>query len=383
MLTDLDYELLSNYLDDALDSVQRADLETRLNDEAELRRELEALRGTVALINALPPRKAPRNFTLDARMARRPAAARRTFFSPVLVSALSAAAAVLLIGFGLLSLTSNQSAAPQAVSFGAQAQQGVAQVPTASPLEKTDNGIDDGSLALTTTEEAPSPVLGTVLSDTEAPTVDLLDQASGGGALLDTETPTVSLLFNQPNGSGEPTGTFSREQQDAQPPPASLPSDAVANAATLSDENTVDAPFFAPSVPVGTIEGYTTGFPGAESNVVQGQNAQTGAAEIAAQSNPAVAPTFVLPTQGALANLAQEAAQATIITAMPTPTEISTETATPTDTPVPPTPSLEPTALRTSEPASSVELTPLVSLIAGIILLLVALVFYLRSRRDA
>lgn len=69
MYQDRDYELLSAYLDDALEADERAALEARLETDAALRRELAALRQTVALIRALPTLKAPRNFTLTAAQA--------------------------------------------------------------------------------------------------------------------------------------------------------------------------------------------------------------------------------------------------------------------------------------------------------------------------
>jgi hypothetical protein len=73
-LSDTDAELLSAYLDNLLDEPERIALEARLATEEPLRRELAALRQTVALLNALPPRRAPRNYTLTPDMLRRPPA---------------------------------------------------------------------------------------------------------------------------------------------------------------------------------------------------------------------------------------------------------------------------------------------------------------------
>ena len=143
MLTDQDYELLSAYIDDALTEGERATLDGRLRAETELRRELEALRGTVALLNALPARKAPRDFTLDARMARRPAV-RRLVFSTVGFSAISALAAVFLIGFSLV-LLSGQNAprlASAPVSNGGGAPQPV-QWAGAKALDVGEFGIEE------------------------------------------------------------------------------------------------------------------------------------------------------------------------------------------------------------------------------------------------
>jgi len=64
-LTQQDAEQLSAYLDNMLTSPERAQLEARLDQNAFLRRELDAMRRTVQAINALPTLKAPRDFTLD------------------------------------------------------------------------------------------------------------------------------------------------------------------------------------------------------------------------------------------------------------------------------------------------------------------------------
>lgn len=71
-LTDQDYELLSAYIDGELPAAQQTALEARLEQDSTLRRELNGLRQTVALINQLPTLKAPRDFTLDATQTRSP-----------------------------------------------------------------------------------------------------------------------------------------------------------------------------------------------------------------------------------------------------------------------------------------------------------------------
>ncbi|MDX2078999.1 MAG: hypothetical protein SFZ02_21380, partial [bacterium] len=65
-----DLELLSAYLDNMLNEVERSALEIRLAQNEALRTELEALRATVALIKGLPTLKAPRNFTLTPAMVK-------------------------------------------------------------------------------------------------------------------------------------------------------------------------------------------------------------------------------------------------------------------------------------------------------------------------
>lgn len=67
---DNDRELLSAYLDEQIDSGERAYLEQRLTSDAALRSELEELRATTALLRGLPELTPPRSFTLDAAQVR-------------------------------------------------------------------------------------------------------------------------------------------------------------------------------------------------------------------------------------------------------------------------------------------------------------------------
>jgi hypothetical protein len=63
-----EWEALSAYLDDQLSAKERARLETRLNQAAELRSALEDLRRTRAVLRSQPRVRAPRNFTLTPDM---------------------------------------------------------------------------------------------------------------------------------------------------------------------------------------------------------------------------------------------------------------------------------------------------------------------------
>ncbi|MCA2002053.1 MAG: hypothetical protein LDL51_09330 [Chloroflexi bacterium] len=63
-----DIELLSLYLDGQLSSFESARLEARLSSDPELNSILNDLRVARGMLRQLPPRKAPRNFTLTRQM---------------------------------------------------------------------------------------------------------------------------------------------------------------------------------------------------------------------------------------------------------------------------------------------------------------------------
>lgn len=108
--SDSELELLSAYLDNALPQVERAALEQRLSAEPGLRRELEALQGTLAVLKNAPTLAPPRNFTLDpAQYRRQTPANRRILWLPV--SVIGAAAALLLVAL-IASQTLSNVAAP-------------------------------------------------------------------------------------------------------------------------------------------------------------------------------------------------------------------------------------------------------------------------------
>jgi anti-sigma factor RsiW len=68
-ITIRDWEALSAYLDNQLKTKDRVRLESRLNENPELRSALDELRRTRAVLRSQPRLRAPRNFTLTAEMA--------------------------------------------------------------------------------------------------------------------------------------------------------------------------------------------------------------------------------------------------------------------------------------------------------------------------
>lgn len=137
MLSDNDLELLSAYQDGALTETERVALEARLQAEPNLRRELARLRATVELVRGLPTLSAPRDFRLTPSQARQPVR-RSTILTSAAFSALSAAAAIVLlvVGLSLFRLPESQPMAAMAP--------GVVAIPTSAPTQLA-QALDDES----------------------------------------------------------------------------------------------------------------------------------------------------------------------------------------------------------------------------------------------
>ena len=117
-LSDRDYELISAYLDGEVDIRQRKVIKNRLAQDAQFKLAYEQLSQTRRLIRSQPLLRAPRNYTLSAKMLSASQTAPRTFLpSPLLLRTFSAfASLVFLVLFGLNWITVSRmiSAAPLA-----------------------------------------------------------------------------------------------------------------------------------------------------------------------------------------------------------------------------------------------------------------------------
>lgn len=97
-----DLELLSTYLDSALNAEEKQHLEARLSREPQLQAQLENLRKTKAMVGHLTRLHAPRNFTLTPDMVKVRQAKKQPFFGTLkLASSLAAILWVALFGVQL------------------------------------------------------------------------------------------------------------------------------------------------------------------------------------------------------------------------------------------------------------------------------------------
>lgn len=140
-LSEQDAELLSAYIDDMLRPIERAELESRLEDNVFLRDELIAMQQTVAWVNQLPRLKAPRNFTITAEDVQHsksqepPKKILRPNFAWT-VAGSAAAIIVILFGIGAVLMQPSMGAAP------AMEQQSIALQSTPAPDARSDDDVD-------------------------------------------------------------------------------------------------------------------------------------------------------------------------------------------------------------------------------------------------
>ncbi|MBI5669569.1 MAG: zf-HC2 domain-containing protein [Chloroflexi bacterium] len=214
-ITDQDLELLSAYLDGELTAAERSALDARLQREPELRRELDTLRATVGLIRALPPLKAPRDYTLDERLIR-PA---RLWIFPATAtfSAISAAAATLLLVLGVITLlTANApKSAPSAGAPQVAAQPTQQITPTAAAasemlaLSPALTLEAAGAAANDTTSKASATITSTDEEEQAAGGADTLRQAEPGALMLPAspQQPQEAAPSIMMESAALPTGT--------------------------------------------------------------------------------------------------------------------------------------------------------------------------------
>jgi anti-sigma factor RsiW len=98
-LTPQDWETLSTYLDGQLTETDKRQIQDLIALRPELKQGLEELRRTRAVLRAAPRRRAPRNFTLSAEMAKKARPRFRWGWTPSFSFASAMAALLLVLSF--------------------------------------------------------------------------------------------------------------------------------------------------------------------------------------------------------------------------------------------------------------------------------------------
>ncbi|MCU0463127.1 MAG: hypothetical protein MUF38_01010 [Anaerolineae bacterium] len=182
MLTDRDYDLISDYLDGALTDAQRATVESRLANDPEFAAELEGIRRTVALVKGLPELVAPRDFTLsrqqaldiDRELGRTPLAAppRPRLLPRRFLPLVSAAASTMLVLVGALALLT-----------------GPARTPSPSPASAIAMVAED---ALTLTKQGDEQATESQMTEESA--LAEIEQSTTETAFEESEAPAVMMV---------------------------------------------------------------------------------------------------------------------------------------------------------------------------------------------
>ncbi|MEF3273187.1 MAG: anti-sigma factor [Chloroflexus sp.] len=203
-LPECDRELLSAYLDNELTLAERATLEQRLVSESALRRELAELRATRDLLREQPWIAPPRSFTLIPEMAgmRQRRFVLRAWLQPL--SGLVALAIVMLIGWQVLSLGSNETfdSQPQAMAAPTSLPAAPAAIaPLAEPTSTADQPMAAAAALNERNGQVTAESASVLTVPTTAPGTDL--QLPGGavgnaGPLLEPQRQTAEARPSPP-----------------------------------------------------------------------------------------------------------------------------------------------------------------------------------------
>ena len=189
-----DIELLSSYLDGQLKPSEIARLEARLSSDRELRAVLDDLRATRSLLRQLPPRKAPRNFTLTPKMVGKNPPLPRTYPAFRFMTAL--ASFLLFFTMGVNYLVPQMAAQP---AFG-MGGGGAPEVFSAQAPETTESAVEEAPAAEPPAELLPAPG-PTLLAEEDARSET--DPTEQEGVAGDPGAEDQSALQNAPTAARE------------------------------------------------------------------------------------------------------------------------------------------------------------------------------------
>lgn len=168
-----DLETLSSYLDGQLTPRERAQLETRLQTELELRTALEQIWQTQAAVRTLPFLRAPRNYTLTPRMVGARKQSPRLYPTLGLASALASFIFILVLIGDLISIRTPAITSLQAVQLSeTPVAELMAPVQTEAALSKSAAPEGETGVARESTTATEEPVLtseATVVAEMMAP----------------------------------------------------------------------------------------------------------------------------------------------------------------------------------------------------------------------
>jgi hypothetical protein len=249
-----DDELISVYIDGALDGAARQAFEARLASEPDLRRRVDATRRLVQAAAQLPPAGLPRNFTLPASMGK-PALTYPSLWLRM-GSAVAAAVFVLAIGLDVSGVLAPRTVAPAAApvqqayrSFAAQA----SSAPAATEVSETGSmSVSAEDAANAAPAEAPAET-GEVTAEPlmmSAEAVTNTAQSYGSVIVTDTTATPPAIMAKGlqsdtlPAGAGaaDTTSETQAQRSAAQPEPTLTAEATVAEVAPATEPPVPTAP---------------------------------------------------------------------------------------------------------------------------------------------
>jgi hypothetical protein len=203
---DRDIELISAYIDSRLSPAENTKVKARLQSDAKFNQLLQDLTYTRRLLQALPKKRAPRNFTLSAEYARAP---RKMLWLQPAMSFVSVAAAVTLVVLfaSTYLLGGTQNAATEAPV----------------PMAAESRGMDDSSMSAPPVIINWNPQFGMGGGGGDEPYAGGYGGGGAGGPGWDLSAPVVSSEPAAPEEMpAEPTPTQGLATEIEEAPAAAL-----------------------------------------------------------------------------------------------------------------------------------------------------------------
>lgn len=223
-------EHLSDYLDGALSTADRARMEQLLSSSAEARQALETMRWTVAMLHELPAPKVPRQFTLPVTQ-QVPARS----FAPWMVWGLRGVAAAAAIAFVLLLAGTLLRQTPSATT-AMQAPAAAPVAPTAMVAFQPSPMAPIGTAQSSAANGVPAPTQVMITVEPPTPTLEPQPTTAALSAAEAAPAPTEEPLPQE-----EPQATEVPDEDNQAPAPAAAPSQAtptleIANASAADNQ---------------------------------------------------------------------------------------------------------------------------------------------------
>ncbi len=185
-------EAISAYLDGAMSERERRAFEAALAADPALRRRLEAMQEVVALVAAMPMRKAPRSYRLTPEMVARPKR-KAPLLTPAFSRVAVLAALLLTVAWFVLlrpTSTMRQAAAPP---------------PTTLSYAETNAESAEATRAPTSDEDEGAAVMGASAITTEMPMAPAAEEATEITPPKSAQTPLPALTPTPAPSSPAPT----------------------------------------------------------------------------------------------------------------------------------------------------------------------------------